>query len=109
MPWREPSTAPFTRIGIVCNVPPGSGVFGIIEGDTCVYLGETWNLRNRLLDIVNVIVESDKFSIIWEECPEALCASRRQTLEQELLPPTDPAVPKLPGIHLRPEIQRRIA
>jgi hypothetical protein len=91
-------------------VPPDSGVFGIVEGEACLYIGDTWNLRGRLLELANHIPEPDSLSIIWEQCPEAECATRRHALEAELIHQTteDPAR-RLPGIQLRPEPLRRTA
>lgn len=104
MPWREPQTAPFTRIGIVSHVPPESGVFGICEGELYIYIGSTWNLRGRLLELANLVDRPDGLSIVWEICPEPDCAVRRGTLEKELTSESleDPGH-RLPGIHLRPE------
>ena len=108
MPWREPNTVPFTRIGIVSQVPPESGVFGITEGEVYLYVGESWNLRARLLELANVVTQPDGLAIVWERCPEADCAGRRSDLEQELTPEAfDEPVERLPGIHLRPEPLRR--
>ena len=110
MPWREPNTAPFTRIGIVSHVPPDAGVFGIVDGDVCLYVGDSWNLRGRLLELANVVAEPDGLSIVWERCPENECVARRETLERELAPdPPDEVVQRLPGIRLRPENLRRSA
>ena len=104
MPWREPNTVPFTRIGIVSHVPPEAGVFGIIDGDVYLYLGDSWNLRGRLLELANLVSASEQLTIIWEQCPEAECMDRRVALTRELAPtPPDEAMKRFPGIQLRPE------
>jgi hypothetical protein len=109
MPWREPSTVPFTRIGIVSQVPPEAGVFGIIEGEVCLYVGDTWNLRGRLLELANVVENQEGLSVVWERCPESECTDRRLTLEKELnTAPVDEPLKRLPGIHLRSEPMPRI-
>lgn len=108
MPWREPSTAPFTRIGIVTQVPPESGVFGVVDGDVCIYVGHSWNLRGRLLDLANAVIPREGLTVTWERCPESECLARHQSLEQELM--TELAgepLDRLPGIHLRPTYTRR--
>jgi hypothetical protein len=110
MPWRQPSIVPFTRIGIVCHVPSNSGVFGIFDRDVCLYVGDTWNLRGRLLELANALAEPEGLSIVWENCAEDECAARRCALEQELLTTTsDESARRLPGIQLRSEPLRRTA
>lgn len=103
MPWREPGSVPFTRIGIVSNVPPEAGVFGVMHGQVCLYLGDTWNLRARLLELANAIPHTEGLTLVWERCPEPDCATRRNALEQELAVGTSPELPdRFPGLHLRP-------
>ena len=110
MCWRDLSAAPFTRMGIVCHVPPEPGVFGIVEADICLYVSDTWNLRARLLELANVVADPAGLSVVWEQCPESECASRRLSLEQEIMKESpEQAAKRLPGIHLRPELLRRTA
>jgi hypothetical protein len=92
----------------VSHVPPDSGVFGIMERDVCVYIGSSWNLRGRLLELANLVAEPEGLSIIWVPCPESESAARCQALELELLTePDNNAIERFPGIHLRPEPLRR--
>lgn len=101
MPWCEPSTVPFTRIDIVCHVPAAPGVFGILENGVCLYVGDTWNLRGRLLELANLISDQEALTIVWEKCPESQCGGRRLTLENELLSEPELISQRFPGIQLR--------
>jgi hypothetical protein len=104
MPWREPQSAPFTRIGIVSQVPSESGVFGLFSGNTCLLIAESWNLRARLLDLINTITEPVELTAVFELCPEAEAEPRRDELRREFLAPRRVPAPesetdkKLPGI-----------
>lgn len=101
MPWREPQTAPFTRIGIVSLVPSESGVFGLFSGDSCLLVAESWNLKARLLDLINTVSEPAELTIVFELCPETEAEARRNELQRDLLAlPSEPVASgkRLPGI-----------
>ena len=109
MPWRHPQTAEFSRLAIVATVPSEPGVYGLYESETCVFVGEAWNLKARLLEIFNLVDDRHELRIQWETCPEDQAASRRQAIETSLNMNSSTQGPPLPGIRLREELLRRSA
>jgi hypothetical protein len=89
MPWRESKSIPFTRIDIVARVPSDSGVYGIFEGECCIFIGESWNLKARLLELANVLTEIAHLTITYELCSDDARTDRKLELTNELL--ADPA------------------
>lgn len=89
MSWRDSSTVPFSRIGIVSQIPSESGVYAIYDGQCCVFVGEAWNLKARLLELASVLVEFSYLSITFELCPEAYRADRKKELTAALLNPDE--------------------
>lgn len=101
MHWRDPHTVPLTRIDIVSQVPSDSGVYAILDGEDCLLVGDAWNLKARLLELMNVIQDSGDFSIIYELCSEEESAIRKETLSAALIrkpPATGIRAKELPGI-----------
>ena len=101
MPWRDPHTIPLTRIDIVSQVPSESAVYAIVTGDSCLLVGEAWNLRARLLELINILQDAGTFSVIYEICAEEERINRKETLGAELLrkdPPAEFRNRELPGI-----------
>lgn len=84
MPWNNSVTAPFSRIGIVSEVPSSAGVYGIYNGELCVHVGETWNLKARLLELINSVSGEDDLSVRYEVCTESEAAQRSAQLKREL-------------------------
>lgn len=84
MPWRDSVSLPFTRIAIVAQVPSESGVYAVFHGEKCVLIGNTWNLKAHLLELITGISDSDELSIKYEVLPEERAAERSETLNREL-------------------------
>ena len=103
MAWRQPSTIPFTRIAIVSAVPSTPGVFAVADGATWLMVGESWNLKARLLELANVLKSDDELQITWEVCSEEERITRRRDLEEELIQEQAPiSEAAFPGICFRP-------
>jgi len=49
MPWNGTNGFPFNRLSILANAPEASGVYVLFNRDGNVYVGETSNIRERLL------------------------------------------------------------
>src|SRR5215203_2003485 len=94
MPWRDPQSIPLTRIDIVSQIPSESGIYGIYDGDICLLVGEAWNLKARLLELMNVLQNVGEFRVVYELCPEDERTDRKDKLASLLLR-TPPPV----GIH----------
>lgn len=101
MPWRDPKTVPLTRIDVVSRVPSDSGVYAILDDEVCVLVGEAWNLKGRLLELLNVLQDIGEFRVTYELCPEDERISRKEAIGAELLrtaPPGELRSRDLPGI-----------
>src|SRR5215203_1702413 len=101
MPWRDPHTVPLTRIDIVSQVPSDSAVYAVLKGDSNLLVGEAWNLKARLLELINILQDAGDFSVIYELCAEEERADRKKTLTAELFrkdPPSEFNNRELPGI-----------
>ena len=109
MPWRHPQTADFTRLAIVATVPSEPGVYALYESETCVFVGEAWNLKARLLEIFNLVDERHALTIRYETCPEDQTGARKESVETGLNMNMSTQGPPLPGIRLREELLRRSA
>jgi hypothetical protein len=107
MPWQNARIVPFTRIGVVSQVPSASGVYGILEGDICLLVAESWNLKARLLELANVLSEETQLTVIFETCSDEVRERRKQALASEYLTARDEGRDApLPGIRLRDRIGR---
>ena len=103
MPWREPQIVPLSRIAIVSHVPSESGVYGIYDGESCLFIGEAWNLRARLMELVNVLQDLSELSVTYELCSDAGRLDRKEELASRLLTitPSTSLPRELPGIRFR--------
>ena len=101
MPWRDPQSIPLTRIDIVSQIPSASSIYAIYDGEICLLVGEAWNLKARLLELMNVLQDVGEFRVVYELCPEEERAGRKEKLAGILLrtpPPSDLKARELPGI-----------
>jgi hypothetical protein len=101
MPWRDPQTFPLTRIAVVARIPSESGVYAIYDGELCLLVGEAWNLKARLLELMNVLQDVGEFQVTVDLCAEEVRMARKEELAAELLrsdPPDDLPLRGLPGI-----------
>ena len=109
MPWRNQQTLPLTRIAVVARIPSEAGVYAIYEGEACLLVGEAWNLKARLLELMNVLQDVGEFQVTFEMCSEEVRVARKEELAAELLrsaPSVDLPFRELPGITLRNTVQR---
>src|SRR4051794_24012448 len=90
MPWRDPHNVPLTRIDIVAQIPSESGVYAIMNRDACLLIGEAWNLKARLLELMNVVKELGEFHVIFELCPDEERIARKETLVSTLMQTSRP-------------------
>ena len=49
MPWASPNGYWFNARSINANAPPESGVYGLYKGQQWIYIGESEDIRARLL------------------------------------------------------------
>lgn len=49
MPWNGSQGLPFTRSSVLANAPESSGVYVLFNPNSNVYVGESGNIRERLL------------------------------------------------------------
>jgi hypothetical protein len=101
MPWRDPKTAPLTRIDVVSRVPSESGVYAILDDEVCVLVGEAWNLKARLLELMNVLQDIGEFTVTYELCPEDERLARKELIGSALLrtaPSIEIRAREFPGI-----------
>ena len=93
MPWRDATSLPFTRIAIVAQVPSESGVYGVFRGEQCVLVGNTWNLKAHLLELITGISGNDELSVKYVLLPEETAAERAAALNRELKSAAHPVMP----------------
>ena len=113
MPWKDARSVPFTRLGVVSQVPSDAGVFAVLDGGDCLLVSESWNLKARLLDLINVLSGEENLTVMWEPCAEAECEEKVNYLTQILMrsPQDNPAATsrQVPGLQLREILSRRSA
>jgi hypothetical protein len=84
MPWHNPRCSELSQLEIAADVPAASGVYAIIEGDDYLFVGDSWNLQSRLMDLAIVLgPELGPVSVIYETCSDADRPTRRHSLNQE--------------------------
>lgn len=101
MPWRDSHIVPLTRIDIVSQVPSESAVYAIADKEIYLLVGEAWNLKARLLELMNMLQDIGEFQVTYELCSEEERPARRQILANTLLrnpAPTEIRARELPGI-----------
>ena len=112
MPWRDARSVPFTRLGVVSQVPSEGGVFAVMDGGDCLLVSESWNLKARLLDLINVLNGEENLTVTWETCADQDRDLRRRQLAGDLMQPSqdgEASVRQLPGLQLRDYLSRRTA
>ena len=109
MPWRNQQTLALTRIAVVARIPSEAGVYAIYDDDVCLLVGEGWNLKARLLELMNVLQDVGEFHVTFDMCAEEVRVARKEELAAELLqsvPSVDLPFRELTGITLRNTVQR---
>jgi hypothetical protein len=104
VPWQNPTSISFGRLDIVAHVPSEPGIYAVMEEGRCLLVGESWNLKARLLDLVNCVSGQPQLTVTFEVCDDDVREARKNALAQELTPSEDDTVPDsrvFPGISLR--------
>ena len=80
----------FTETKITQIAPTGSGVYGILNSEKWIYVGETNNLQRRLLEHLNetgtCIKKAGPTLFTWESSEAANRVTRQDNLILELKP-----------------------
>jgi hypothetical protein len=108
VPWDNAQSVPFTRLDVVAQVPSASGVFAVMDGEYCLLIGESWNLKARLLDLANLLDGETQLSILFETCPdeERECRKSAVTAQMEQHAANGRPERVLPGLSLRDGLRR---
>jgi hypothetical protein len=85
MPWRDAISIPFTHIDIVARVPSESGVYAILDRESCIFVGESWNLKARLLELAAAVSDVSHLTIKYELCSDEGRTERKNSLMAELV------------------------
>ena len=67
------------------QVPSDAGVFAVMDGGDCLLVSDSWNLKARLLDLINALSGEENLTVTWEICAEAECEERVRYLTQTLM------------------------
>ena len=85
MPWTKPQVVPFSSTEVSSQVPPSSGVYGLVDADTCLFVGESWNLKARLLELTSSVSKLGNLTVVYELCPDDERWDRKRMLSTELV------------------------
>jgi excinuclease UvrABC nuclease subunit len=93
MPFAATTGFAFSEFGIATYAPRKSGVYGIYNGTTWIYVGEAQDIEARLYehrrgqsDQSSCILRQVPTHFLFEECTEAVRKLREATLRRELSP-----------------------
>jgi len=90
MPFNQFTPRNFTSDAIQMYAPAASGVYGISNAREWIYIGETDNIRNSLLnhlhEINTTLIEREPTGFVFEVCDQAQRASRQDRLVGEYGP-----------------------
>lgn len=106
MSWSAPQTVAFTRLGIVAEVPSSPGVYAILDESACLLVGDAWNLKARLLELINAVASDSLLSVEYIVADESTLPEVRAAVESRFQRTLvkkfdgDGGRP-LPGLHLR--------
>ena len=88
--WRRSKPFRYDLLSISQNVPAESGVYVILSGERCLYVGESPNLlANLLLEVWGIdlcIRQHNPTHYMFETVPAAIRKARQQELIEELRP-----------------------
>lgn len=88
-------------------------MFAVMDGGDCLLVSESWNLKARLLDLINVLNGEENLTVTWEACGDEDRETRRRQVAAELMQshesPSTGDVQQLPGLPLRELFPRRTA
>ena len=85
MPWRDAKSITFTHIDIVAYMPSESGVYAIFDAECCIFVGESWNLKARLLELAAALSDVSHLTVKYELCADQDRIERKNTLMVELV------------------------
>jgi hypothetical protein len=80
-----------------------------VDGDSCIFVGDSWNLRARLLELAAALVDVSHLTIVYELCPDDDRPARKGALTAELLGNASEnhlPLPELPAILISPPFDR---
>ncbi len=65
-------------------MPDSEGIYAIFDGDICLLVGESWNLKGRLLELMNILQDIGEFQVNYELCLDEERLARKDHLATEL-------------------------
>ena len=86
MPFRNAFPRPFTENSVRQHAPTLAGVFGITNAREWIYIGQSRNVRDSLLDLLRpkaVFGDLDPTGFVYEACDGSLLSSRQDRLVLE--------------------------
>lgn len=90
MPWNNPNSHSFSHLGIMLSAPSASGVYALYRVERLIYIGESGNIRDRLVDHLNgdndCITRENPGLFSYELHPAPQRVLRQNLLIQELNP-----------------------
>lgn len=57
----------------------------MIDGETCLFVGESWNLKARLLELATVLADLGSLAVQYETCPDSERWERKRSLSEEFV------------------------
>jgi hypothetical protein len=105
MDWMKSKSYSYNQLSIFLRAPAKSGVFLLHNSFRCIYIGETENIRQSLLDHLRgkppwvSVWDPDRFS--FELCPEAARVQRQNELALQFRPVIE--YPEQPADQAPPE------
>lgn len=91
MPWNNQNTFLYSMNSVLSSATQNSGVYGIFKPDQWIYIGESGNIKQRLIQHLNrdneCIVRHGPTAFIFELCPSSERVQRQDALILEFLPP----------------------
>ena len=87
MSWQDPQSIELSRLAVAATVPSESGVFAVCEHGEYIFFDDTWNLKARLMEIMSIIEDAGRYTVVYEVCSDAERGPRRNVLVNEYQPP----------------------
>lgn len=90
MPWNSPNSYRFAADAITTHAPAGSGVYGLYSAQQWIYIGESHDIRSRLLQHLRgdneCITRLNPASFVFELAPVHQLVARQIALIREFRP-----------------------
>ena len=91
VPWNNQNTFLYSMNSVLSSATQNSGVYGIFKPDQWIYIGESGNIKQRLIQHLNrdneCIVRHGPTAFIFELCLSGERVQRQDALILEFLPP----------------------